>query len=168
MSSGLLKFVLCTVPKQLSHSVAAKEGARRGGAGSLPPSNSSSPAPLPHRHAFTSLSTDGTQVSLGACCPSLPGTGRSGLGETGWWGVRMTDGNSLGKVSLRVCRSRSLAGLETWKMGVPGKGQSWVSRRVKNRRGIFGSRLRSTTGKGKPDAMPVLVRYSKMERKVGI
>lgn len=38
----------------------------------------------------------------------------------------------------------------------------------KNGRGIFGSGLRSTTGKGMPDAMPVLVRYSKMETKVGI
>lgn len=36
----------------------------------------------------------------------------------------------------------------------------------KNRRGIFGSSLGSTTGKGKLDAIPVFVGYSKTERKV--
>lgn len=37
--------------------------------GSRPPSEGSSSPPLPHRHTFTSLSTDGTRVSLGACRP---------------------------------------------------------------------------------------------------
>lgn len=57
-----------------------------GVAGSLPASEDSSPPPLSHRHTFTHLSTDGTQVSLGSCCPSFPGTGKSGAWE------RLVDG----------------------------------------------------------------------------
>lgn len=45
--------------------------------------------PLQPLHALSLLSTDGTQVSPGAHCPSPPGTGKSQARGSPWWGVRM-------------------------------------------------------------------------------
>lgn len=85
--------------------------------------------PCPSRqppHSISLLSTDGTQVSPGAHCPSPPGTGKSGPeGECGGeWKMRWK-GQKRGE-ELRGGSERWLADWpESWEVGVLGEGRSW-------------------------------------------
>lgn len=98
MSSGLLKLLLCTVPKQLSHSVA---GYKRRSLECLPPL--SSLASQTHLHLSFYRWDPGKP---GCLLPLVPWHRyKSDLGETGWWGgeVRMRRGKS-GKGGPEVLR----------------------------------------------------------------
>lgn len=78
MSLGLLKFLLCTVPKQLSHSVAGyKRRSLECQGACLPPS-----PPLPHLSFYR-----WDPGKPGCLLPLFPWHRyKSDLGETGWWG----------------------------------------------------------------------------------